>query len=646
MNKAVTINNDQLDADQIGGADEMAGIVDVLCRCNFHPNKSVVRRADFVPVGGLWKGERSLKKADKTLKNARPCTGGKLVETYWITRPEREARCDCAACAWDFRKEVFDGAALGELSAQIDATIRLAQRSNIQVAGIFAGGAHRGQAAFQLWETPQLDELAYFLIPASTYYHSVLGAPHVSIADAYIRLASWQPHLPGLIRDGDTPIIAALRIAFLIRRCDGLQYTKTWDAEQQCWRNEALPSEHPNLFVAGDECRPILDVLRAFHRDRKVLTRKAPNKFRRITHDDRAAAYAVITHATLVSLGAVQDKARWRQDTYTGDRTIIGLMLDEGRSAVDIADDLGISASMVSRRFNAAIQAISDSVGPVPALSSNFPLFVPRVGKIEARKDSPQLRIGPARPRQESENKFRYVDMPMAVYDLPSQWEKANEGAGPSMWKPGAPKVWGSGSLSRHVKLVPMDTLWTIAGYLAKSKIKHLPPGCCEGYPPEKARRFDYVKYKRDEDGEPVDGDGDFGNSAGLRVPHWFNTRQRAVDWRRIARRLPADLRCAALEQEAYINSLPNDAHDPCRVTGKIEGRFSTPYHNYRQDYYPRESKDGSTCYGDVVVWLNEYGKPVTEPASKRRSRQSTKQPKPVELRAVDRVFDDLHVPE
>jgi hypothetical protein len=597
--------------DQSGEADEMTGIEDVLCRSNFHPYKTVARHTDFVGAD-LWNGVRDEKKATcgclkrgcrhgNSLDNARPRHGGRWIETFKIYQPDREARCDCPACSWDLRQELLDGSALAQLSARVDTTIELAQRSVIQELGFTFGGlffrrefpvgANRGLPAFQFWTAPQLDEIAYFQMADAPYSRLVLGIPEVSISDAFARLAGWRPFLPGLIKESDTPIIAALRVAFWLRRCDRLRFVAVKPGEN---------ARDVPLHNAGD----ILAELRAFHSDREILQRKAPSGLRILRRADLGASYQVIQHATLLSLCAVQAKARWHDKTFNGDRTIIELMLGDGRSARDIAAELEMSASMVSRRFRDAIDAIAESLG------SHFGKFVPRVETEthwpEKRTDKPKLWTGPPRPRLETGYKFRDVAMAMAF-----------DG------DPGREKQWGGGSLNRRVKLTPMDTLWAIDDYLAKSNIRRLPSGCAEDYPPETPSRFDIVVRAANDDGNVVEGDTDTTRSAGLFIRHWYNQRPRATDWRKIAHKLPAELKKPALEQENLITSLLADGiPSPYAPTSPVERRrFTTPYVNRLQDFYPREARDGSTTYGDVTVWPDG----TTEPASEKRRRLAKK---------------------
>jgi hypothetical protein len=606
-----------LPEDQSGEADEMAGVEGVLCRSNFHPYKTLATHVDIVGLN-VWNGRKSEKKPKNSIKNARPRHGGRRVQTFKVYQPNQEVRCDCAACSWYLRQGVLDGSALEALSAKVDTTLALAQRSVIQEFGFTFGGlffrrefligANRGLSAFQFWTAPQLDEIAYFQLADEPYRRLVLGIPDVSISDAFVRMYGWKRFLPGCC-DHKHPVAAAIQAAFWIRRCDRLRFARD------------IPLQN-----SGD----ILAVLRAFHPDQEILQRKAI-PFRRVTNSDIAAAYPVIQHVTLTSLRAVQEKPRWNDDAFVGDRTILGLMLGEGRSARDIAAEVGMSASMVARRFRDAIEAIADSLGPVPGLGSQNGKFVARVETHwpEKRPDRPKLWTGEPRPRRETGYKLRNVAMPMAF-----------EGPGVD---PGRPKLWGGGSLSRRIKLAPMDTLWAIAGYLAKSKIKRLPSGCAEDYPPDTPRRFDVViPASVDVNDDSIDGEAATSRSAGLFIPHWYNARPRAADWRKIAHELPAELKKPALEQESFIASLLADGTpSPYAPTSPVERRFATPYLNRLQDFWPREAKDGSTTYGDVTVWPDGR----TEPATEKRRRLAKKRPKPKQRDAVDRI-NDLYVSE
>ena len=573
MNLLVTIND--LPDDQSGH--EMDGIKDVLCRCNFHPYKTLAAHNDIVGLA-IWNGARAERKAKcGCLKlncghaydeNARPVNGWRKITTFRLYRqPIGRVEIGYVSDRWDNSDDAVEAA----------------------LEGLFLNN----------WS---------------------VGNTGNAVDDAFVRMHGWKRFLPGWCKH-DNPVAAALQAAFWIRRCDRLRFVAVKPGEDV-------------RDVPLNNSKEILAELAALHPDRKILQRKALS-LRYITSDDIAAAYLVLQHATVASLRAIMAKSRWNDDAFIGDRTILGLMLEDGRSARDIAAEVGMSASMVSRRLKAAVEAITESLGPVagPSLGSHLGKFVPRVERLwpEKRTDKPQLWTGPPRPRLETGYKLRDVAMPMA-------FER------PGITDPGREKQWGGGGLGRRVKLPPLDALWAIAGYLAKSKIKRLPSGCAEDYPPETPRRFDWViKASVDVNDDVIDGDMATSNSAGLFVPHWYNTRPRAAVWRRTAHKLPAELKKPALEQESFIASLLAEGiPSPYAPTSPVERRFATPYLNRLQDFWPREAKDGSTAYGDVTV-LWPGGR--TEPTSEKRRRLAKKRPKPKQRDAVDRI-NDLYVSE
>ena len=342
-------------ADDVEAIDARGGEEDIPCCAKFHPyhpNETLAAHVDIVGMA-IWNGVKAEKKRKNSLRNARPRRGGRRVQTFKIYEPERSPRCECPACAWSLG---YGHALLALHATEVPET-----------------------AALRSWSAPQVTEMTEDL----AFQLDFGFRAGVMVADDFVRMYSWKRHLPGWC-DRDEPIAAAFQAASWILRCDRMR--------DEGWKVDSL------------------DVLRAFHPNRRLLQRKAPSGLRLITAGDLWSAYRVCTHTTMTSLGAIRDKARWKDDIFIADRTILRLMLDDGRSARD-SDELGMSASMVARRYRAAIEAIAKTLGPVawPAhgLGSHFGKFALGVGRREKRTDQPQwsLRARPPFPRIDYERR-------------------------------------------------------------------------------------------------------------------------------------------------------------------------------------------------------------------------------------------------
>jgi hypothetical protein len=471
------------------------GVEDVSCRYRLetgypvHPNYTVARHTHLAGAH-LWNGVKPEKNA------RRPCCAWQWVATLQICHPENRetyeppARCECPDCS-------RHPANLIELHADEPPL----------------------PARLRTWAAPVLVELG---AEAALAVRLADGFRHGAMpSDAFVQIAGWRRFLPGLWRDGDAIVAAVLRCAFLIRDLYDVMSGDGWTVDGVA---EACRALHPDRKVLR---QPFLTPDNARHERDEIVV---PLERRRIiTRDDVTAARIVIQQALRVKLGLITERQRWKSNLddggSTSDWTLICTMLRDGLSARETAKLVSLGHSIVSRRFEAAIAAISSRLGPVPALSGQNGKLARGVGTRRAgRTDHPRLTTG---------------ERPAALPDL---WERL--------------------SSDNYTKRALPDDHWLIAEALEYFGDCTVPPGCADGVV-ERVRVFDsVVRSDPDDDDAPIIGKTDALRTEGRHVILYPCAR----DWRAVARQLPdGPDRKAALKQEDAISGLLTDEHWPPR---------------------------------------------------------------------------------
>jgi hypothetical protein len=203
--------------------------------------------------------------------------------------------------------------------------------------------------------------------------------------DAFWRLADRKRYLPGL-KDYGHAIADALQASFWILQLDAETSIRTETpgekrrrkSENFLERERALSSKGTGAplnkmgapggrMVTTDVGR---ELLRDIHPDRELLRRFLPPKWKGLTKDDVTAARIVIANSISILHLAHKEKKRRHLDadgSYTTGRSIVIATLRDRLSAREIAAKLGLdpSGSGVTKRFWAAIEAISEVVGPI-----------------------------------------------------------------------------------------------------------------------------------------------------------------------------------------------------------------------------------------------------------------------------------------
>jgi hypothetical protein len=297
------------------------------------------------------------------LVNARPVGGGQWIATLRTYHPARPPSCECPACAWS-------GPALLDLHANEPPE----------------------PARLLPWSTPALVEL-----DAEDEHAARLAdgfRDGALLLDAFKWIAGWQRFLPGLGKGSDDPFARVLRISFWLRNLHRVTSgDDPWTVDDLAEACRVLRPDRKvqrEAFITpGGERHP---------RDAIVV----PPEWRRIIARDIAATRWVISYTYEFLLPHdLAVKGRWRAllpdgVSYVTSGAIVKLMLEEGLSARQASKRLGLSGSIVARNFNAAVDAVAESLGPWPwPLSSQKGKFARRVGTRRAeRTDHPRLRIG------------------------------------------------------------------------------------------------------------------------------------------------------------------------------------------------------------------------------------------------------------
>jgi hypothetical protein len=327
-----------------------------------HPNYVVARHTELRGAN-LWNGVR-------TQKNARrPCHGWKWVTTFKAYQPEDRdetheqlARCECPDCSW------LPARLLDLHANEVPEPARL-----------------------RPWSAPQLiklnaeDELAARL--ADCFRHGALSL------DAFKSIAGWQRFLPGLGKDSDDPVAKVLRTAFWIRDLYEVMSGDDWTVEDVAETCRAL---HPDGKLLPR--RPFIPRSGDRHERDEIVVE--PERRRFIIRDEITATRLVINYVYWVLLRHDVAEKRFRASLpagrYVTSGMIVKLMLEEGRSARDAGLKLGLSGSIVSRHYKAAIATIADSLGLFPwpwRLSSQKRKSARGVERRAERTDKPALSV-------------------------------------------------------------------------------------------------------------------------------------------------------------------------------------------------------------------------------------------------------------
>ena len=461
-------------------------------------------------------------KAEKNVR--RPRRGCRWVTTLKVYQPkadktyEQQARCECPDCTW-------------------------------QPANLLSLHANEPPEPARLlpWCTPALvveldaeDELAARL--ADGFRDGAL------LLDAFKWIASWQRFLPGLVKDSDDPIAMVLRIAFWLRNLHRVTSgDDPWTVDDLA---EACRAMRPNCQVQ----RRALVTPGGDRSSRDAIV--VPPEWRRIIARDIAATRQVVDYTYRFLLAHdLAVKGRWRAIlpdgvSYVTSAETVKRMLEEGLSARDAGQRFGLSGSIVSRRFSAAVDAVAESLGLFPwpwRLSSQKLELARRVERRKQRNDNPRLWPG---------------DLPAP---LPCPWER-QPFASPAKW-------------------VRPEDQWIIIQkpeYFGSAKV---PAGCAADII-ERYRSPDRVLLgDPDDDYSPTIGKTDT-----LRTESWYSLHPRATDWRDVARALPpGPERDAALERESTIARLlkehwPRPAYWPSQ--SKARKRFSVSWQHDENVYY------------------------------------------------------------